>query len=64
MGPFAQLMRATLNDDTDKYIKTLEILIIVLNGEEKQLIGKPLRKRSTQIGSVPLTDHSVGTCNK
>ena len=50
MGPIAQLMRATLNDDTDKYNKTLDTFNIVLNGEEKQLLGEPLRMRSSQIG--------------
>ena len=49
MGPIAQLMRAIMNDDKEKYTKMMETLNIVLKGEEKQLIGKPLMKRSMQI---------------
>merc|ERR1719267_207965 len=49
MTPINQLMRAIMNDDTAKYTKMMETLNIVLKGDEKQLLGKPLMKRSMQI---------------
>ena len=49
MGPFAQWMRATVNGGKEKYTKMMETPNTVLKGEEKQLISKHLRKRSTQI---------------
>ena len=38
-----------LKDDKEKYTKMMETVNTVLKAEEKQLIGKPLRKRSMQI---------------
>merc|ERR1719174_3631418 len=49
MGPIAQLMRAIMNDDKDKYTKMMETLGVVLKGDDKQLTGKPLMKRTMQI---------------
>merc|ERR1719428_775319 len=49
MGPINQLMRAIMNDDTEKYEKMMTTLGIVLKGDEKQLTGKPLMKRTMQI---------------
>merc|ERR1711881_5102 len=49
MGPIAQLMVATMNDDKAKYEKMMTTLGIVLKGDEKQLLGKPLMKRCMQI---------------
>ena len=42
-------MRATMNDDTDRYTKMMETLNIFLSGEERQPIAEPLKKRSMQI---------------
>merc|ERR1719316_1823185 len=49
MTPLNQLMRAIMDDQKDKYTKMMETLGIVLKGDEKQLTGKPLMKRSMQI---------------
>merc|ERR1711981_1350151 len=49
MGPIAQLMRAIMNDDKTKYQKMMTTLGIVLKGDEKNLLGKPLMKRAMQI---------------
>merc|ERR1711981_1247788 len=49
MGPIAQLMRAIMNDDKTKYQKMMGTLGIVLKGDDKQLTGKPLMKRTMQI---------------
>jgi elongation factor 2 len=49
MGPINQLMRAIMNDDTEKYTKMMTTLGIVLKGDEKNLTGKPLMKRCMQI---------------
>merc|ERR1712232_1409579 len=49
MTPINQLMRAVVDDQKDKYSKMMETLGIVLKGDEKQLTGKPLMKRTMQI---------------
>jgi len=49
MGPINQLMRAIMNEETEKYQKMMETLLIVLKGDEKALVGKPLMKRAMQI---------------
>jgi elongation factor 2 len=49
MTPIAQLMRSIMNDDKDKYTKMMETLGVVLKGDDKQLTGKPLMKRTMQI---------------
>merc|ERR1719181_431204 len=49
MTPIAQLMRAIMNDDKDKYTKMMGTLGIVLKGDDKQLTGKPLMKRTMQV---------------
>merc|ERR1712217_277940 len=49
MGPIAQLMRAIMNDDKPKYEKMMTTLGITLKGDDKNLTGKPLMKRSMQI---------------
>merc|ERR1711871_1199954 len=49
MTPIAQLMRAIMNDDKEKYTKMMETLGVVLKGDDKQLTGKPLMKRAMQI---------------
>merc|ERR1711959_557298 len=49
MGPIAQLMRAIMNDDKAKYEKMMTTLGITLKGDDRQLIGKPLMKRTMQI---------------
>jgi len=49
MGPINQLMRAIMNDDKPKYEKMMGTLGIVLKGDEKALLGKPLMKRTMQI---------------
>merc|ERR1719389_1359111 len=49
MTPINQLMRAIMNDEKDKYEKMMTTLGIVLKGEEKNLLGKPLMKRTMQI---------------
>lgn len=49
MTPINQLMRAVMNDDKEKYLKMMGTLGIVLKGDEKNLTGKPLMKRTMQI---------------
>merc|ERR1712203_1113310 len=49
MTPINQLMRAIMNDEKDKYEKMMTTLGIVLKGDEKNLIGKPLMKRTMQV---------------
>merc|ERR1740127_316121 len=49
MTPIAQLMRAIMNDEKEKYEKMMGTLGIVLKGDEKNLTGKPLMKRTMQI---------------
>merc|ERR1711972_87162 len=49
MGPIAQLMRAIMNDEKEKYEKMMTTLSITLKGDDKQLTGKPLMKRTMQI---------------
>merc|ERR1712232_1061306 len=49
MTPINQLMRAIMDDQKDKYEKMMTTLGIVLKGDEKQLTGKPLMKRTMQI---------------
>merc|ERR1719327_2465480 len=49
MDPISQLMRAIMNDDKEKYEKMMTTLGVVLKGDEKQLTGKPLMKRTMQI---------------
>merc|ERR1719298_346676 len=49
MTPIAQLMRAIMNDDKEKYSKMMETLGVVLKGDDKALTGKPLMKRTMQV---------------
>merc|ERR1712217_456950 len=49
MGPITQLMRAIMNDDKPKYEKMMGTLGITLKGDDMNLTGKPLMKRSMQI---------------
>merc|ERR1719299_248683 len=49
MTPIAQLMRAIMDDQKAKYEKMMTSLGIVLKGDEKNLTGKPLMKRTMQI---------------
>merc|ERR1719254_180792 len=49
MTPIAQLMRAIMNDDKAKYEKMMGSLGITLKGDDKNLTGKPLMKRTMQI---------------
>merc|ERR1719236_57097 len=49
MGPINQLMNAIMNDDKAKYEKMMGTLGIVLKGDDKNLLGKPLMKRTMQI---------------
>merc|ERR1719254_67283 len=49
MTPINQLMRAIMNDDKEKYEKMMTTLGIVLKGDEKSLLGKPLMKRTMQV---------------
>jgi elongation factor 2 len=49
MGPIAQLMRAIMNDEKEKYEKMMGTLGITLKGDDRNLVGKPLMKRSMQI---------------
>ena len=53
MDTIVQCMRATTNEDKDKYM--METLNIVLKGDEKQLADKRCMKRSMQI-SINLAD--------
>merc|ERR1712038_1554041 len=49
MTPINQLMNAIMNDDKAKYEKMMTTLGIVLKGDEKNLTGKPLMKRTMQV---------------
>jgi elongation factor 2 len=49
MTPINQLMNAIMNDDKAKYEKMMTTLGIVLKGDEKNLVGKPLMKRTMQV---------------
>jgi elongation factor 2 len=49
MGPIAQLMRAIVNHDKPKYEKMMTTLGVTLKGDDRQLTGKPLMKRTMQI---------------
>merc|ERR1711937_222900 len=49
MSPINQLMTNIMNDDKAKYEKMMTTLGIVLKGDEKQLTGKPLMKRTMQV---------------
>merc|ERR1711988_482622 len=49
MTPINQLMTAIMNDNKEKYEKMMGTLGVVLKGDEKQLTGKPLMKRTMQI---------------
>merc|ERR1719389_309056 len=49
MTPINQLMNAIMNEDKAKYEKMMATLNIVLKGDEKSLVGKPLMKRTMQI---------------
>jgi elongation factor 2 len=49
MTPINSLMTAIMNDDKAKYEKMMGTLGIVLKGDEKNLLGKPLMKRTMQI---------------
>merc|ERR1719428_2793313 len=49
MTPIAQLMRAIMDDQKAKYEKMMTTLGIVVKGDDKNLTGKPLMKRSMQI---------------
>merc|ERR1712056_47200 len=49
MTPINQLMRAIMNDEKEKYEKMMGSLGIVLKGDDKNLVGKPLMKRTMQV---------------
>merc|ERR1712061_462463 len=49
MTPINQLMRAIMNEDKAKYEKMMTTLGIVLKGDDKNLQGKPLMKRTMQV---------------
>merc|ERR1719384_2697445 len=49
MTPINQLMRAIMEDQKEKYEKMMTTLGITLKGDDKQLTGKPLMKRTMQI---------------
>merc|ERR1712070_127241 len=49
MEPIATLMRAIMNEDKEKYEKMMTSLGIVLKGDDRALVGKPLMKRTMQI---------------
>jgi elongation factor 2 len=49
MTPINQLMTAIMNDNKEKYEKMMGTLGVVLKGDEKNLLGKPLMKRTMQI---------------
>jgi len=49
MTPINQLMRAIMDDQKEKYEKMMGTLGIVLKGDDRQLTGKPLMKRTMQI---------------
>merc|ERR1712038_1700065 len=49
MTPINQLMRAIMDEQKDKYEKMMTTLGIHLKGDDKNLVGKPLMKRTMQI---------------
>jgi len=49
MTPISQLMTAIMNDEKDKYEKMMTTLGITIKGDDKNLTGKPLMKRTMQI---------------
>jgi len=49
MDPISQLMTSIMNEDKAKYEKMMTMLGVVLKGDEKSLVGKPLMKRTMQI---------------
>jgi len=49
MDPISQLMTSIMNEDKAKYEKMMTMLGVVLKGDEKALVGKPLMKRTMQI---------------
>merc|ERR1712070_955354 len=49
MESIATLMRAIMNEDKEKYEKMMTSLGIVLKGDDRALVGKPLMKRTMQI---------------
>merc|ERR1712176_1599148 len=49
MTPINQLMTSIMNDDKAKYEKMMTTLGVVLKGDDKNLLGKPLMKRTMQI---------------
>merc|ERR1711979_117099 len=49
MTPINQLMTSIMNEDKPKYEKMMTTLQIVLKGDDKNLTGKPLMKRTMQI---------------
>jgi len=49
MTPINQLMRSIMDDQKEKYEKMMTTLGITLKGDDKQLTGKPLMKRTMQI---------------
>merc|ERR1712056_30999 len=49
MTPINQLMRAIMDDQKEKYEKMMTTLGIVLKGDDRNLTGKPLMKRTMQI---------------
>merc|ERR1712137_234702 len=49
MTPINQLMRAIMQDKKEKYEKMMTTLGIQLKGDDKNLTGKPLMKRTMQI---------------
>merc|ERR1719321_2193820 len=49
MDPISQLITAIMNDDKAKYEKMMGTLGVQLKGDDKQLTGKPLMKRTMQI---------------
>jgi len=49
MTPINQLMRAIIDDQKEKYEKMMTTLGIVLKGDDRNLQGKPLMKRTMQI---------------
>merc|ERR1712176_106759 len=61
MTPINQLMRAIMDDQKDKYEKMMTTLGIVLKGDEKQLTGKPLMKRTMQIW-INAADTAIRNC--
>merc|ERR1712084_53533 len=49
MTPINQLMTSIMNEDKPKYEKMMTTLQITLKGDDKNLTGKPLMKRTMQL---------------